>query len=163
MQKSFLTGKLVRICSALSALALVLMMSVTVVDVLMANLFRHPIVGVFDLVETTLVLVVFLGFPATFLANSHIAVDVIDLVTSPANVARLKIVAKLLTFVFLIFLAWQMINPAHDAFKFGERKQELGLPLYILWIPMIFGIAVSALMVFLSLFERETSSAADKE
>jgi hypothetical protein len=65
--------------------------------------------------------------------------------------------------VFLTFLAWQMVTPAHDAFKFGERKQELGLPLYLLWIPMIFGIAVSALMVLLSLFERETSSPTDKE
>ena len=156
-------GKLARICSAFSAVALVLMMSATVADVLMANLFRRPIIGVFDLVETTLVLVVFLGFPATFLANSHIAVDVIDLVASPPTLARLKIVAKLLTFVFLAFLAWQMITPAHDAFKFGERKQELGLPLYVLWIPMIFGIAFSALMVLFSLFERETSPPPDKE
>ena len=163
MRRGFLTGRLVRICYTLSALALVVMMSATVVDVLMANLFRRPIVGVFDLVETTLVLVVFLGLPATFLANTHIAVDVIDLVTSPTTVARLKIVARLLSFVFLAFLAWQMINPAHDAFKFGERKQELGLPLYVLWIPMIFGIAASALMVLLSLFGREPPSPTDKE
>lgn len=149
-----LSQKLVQTCTALSAVALVLMMGATVVDVFMANVFKRPIVGVFDLVETTLVLSVFLGFPATFLAGGHIAVDVVDLVASPTTLARLKILAKLFSLVFLAFLAWQMIEPAHDAYKFGERKQELGLPLYALWIPMIFGIAVSALMVFVSLFEK---------
>ena len=54
-----------------------------------------------------------------------------------------------------------MVEPAHDAYKFGERKQELGLPLYALWIPMIFGIAVSALMVIVSLFEKNTPATED--
>ena len=81
----------------------------------------------------------------------------------PATVARLKILAKVLSFVFLVFLAWQMIEPAHDAFKFGERKQELGLPLFALWIPMIFGIAVSALMVLFSLSKSNHSTPENKE
>lgn len=156
-----LSERMVRACTALSVVALVLMMGATVVDVFMANVFKRPIVGVFDLVETTLVLSAFLGFPATFLAGGHIAVDVVDLVASPSTLARLKILAKLFSLVFLAFLAWQMVEPAHDAYKFGERKQELGLPLYALWIPMIFGIAVSALMVVVSLFETNTPAAED--
>lgn len=155
--------RLARFCSMLSALALVVMMMISVADVAMANLFKHPIMGTFDLVETTLVLIVFLGFPETFYANSHIAVDVVDFFVSPAKVARLKVLARILSLVFLVFLAWQMIEPAHDAFKFGERKQELGLPLFALWIPMIFGIAVSALMVLLSLGKNENSSLKNKE
>lgn len=163
MRSSTTARILARVCSVLSALALVVMMLVSVLDVAMANLFNRPIVGTFDLVETTLVLAVFLGFPETFYSDSHIAVDVVDFFVSPATVARLKILAKLVSFVFLVFLAWQMIEPARDAFKFGERKQELGLPLYALWLPMIFGIAVSALMVLLSLGKSDRSTPANKE
>lgn len=157
MKTSGLLDKLVTVCFAISALALVAMMLATVSDVFMANMFRRPIIGTFDLVETTLVLMVFLGFPATFRDNSHIAVDVVDLLASPATLARLKLLGKLCSLIFLGFLAWQMIEPAHDAFKYGERKQELGLPLYLLWVPMIFGIAVSAVMVLVSLFRTDLS------
>ena len=153
MKTPGLLDKLVTICFAVSAIALVAMMLATVSDVFMANMFRRPIIGTFDFVETTLVLMVFLGFPATFRDNSHIAVDVVDLVASPRNLARLKLLGKLCSVLFLAFLAWQMIEPAHDAYKYGERKQELGLALYLLWIPMIFGIAVSAVMALLSVFK----------
>jgi TRAP-type C4-dicarboxylate transport system permease small subunit len=153
----------VRACSALSVLSLIVMMMVSVFDVVLANLFKRPIVGAFDLVETTLVLTVFLGFPQTFLSNSHIAVDVVDFFVSKAAVGRLKILAKVISIVFLVFLAWKMVDPAADAFKFGERKQELGLPLFALWVPMIFGIAISALVALSSLWGDEDSSPADKE
>jgi TRAP-type C4-dicarboxylate transport system permease small subunit len=133
-----------KLSSAVAATALAVMVLAIVVDVAMANLFKQPISGTFDLVETTLVILVFMGFPATFLRNGHIAVDVIDHFVSPAAVARLKWVAAAVSMFFLLFFAWQMASPALDAFKFGERKQELGLPLWVLWIPMILGFVLSA-------------------
>lgn len=163
MKKISLVGTLVRICSLMSVLSLVVMMMVSVLDVFLANMFKRPIIGAFDLVETTLVLTVFLGFPQTFLSNSHIAVDVVDFFASKAMVARLKILAKTLSFLFLVFLAWKMLDPAYDAYKFGERKQELGLPLFALWVPMIAGIAVSALVVFFSMWGDESPSSTPKE
>lgn len=133
-----------RMSSLVAATALVVMVLAIVVDVAMANLFNQPISGVFDLVETTLVILVFMGFPVTFLRNGHIAVDVIDHFVSPAVVARLKWLAAVVSMLFLLFFAWQMASPALDAFKFGERKQELGLPLWVLWVPMILGFVLSA-------------------
>lgn len=149
--------KMVTICFVISACALVAMMLATVCDVFMANMFRRPIIGTFDFVESSIVLMVFLGFPATFRDNSHIAVDVVDLFTSPTTINRLKTLGKLCSLIFLAFLAWQMLEPAHDAYKYGERKQELGLPLYVLWIPMIFGIALSAVMALFSMFPSESA------
>ena len=130
--------------SAVAASALLVMVLALVADVAMANLFKHPINGTFDFVEATLVVMVFMGFPATFLHGGHIAVDVIDHFVSPATIARLKQLAAIVALVFLLFFAWQMVSPALDAFRFGERKQELGLPLWALWIPMILGFVLSA-------------------
>jgi TRAP-type transport system small permease protein len=139
-----LVATITRASSLLAAVALVVMVVALVVDVAMSNLFRRPIIGMFDLVESTLVVLVFMGFPATFLRGGHIAVDVVDHFVSPKTVDRLKWLAAAVSLLFLVFLAWQMVGPALDAFRFGERKQELGLPLWALWIPMILGIVLSA-------------------
>lgn len=138
--------------SAVAAIALMIMVLALVADVAMANLFKRPISGTFDLVESTLVVLVFMGFPATFLRSGHIAVDVVDHFVSPAAIARLKQLAAVVSLLFLLFFAWQMVSPALDAFKFGERKQELGLPLWVLWIPMILGIVLSAVALVAVVF-----------
>jgi TRAP-type C4-dicarboxylate transport system permease small subunit len=146
---------LARACTAIAGVALMVMVLALVADVAMANLFNRPIAGTFDLVETTLVVLVFLGFPATFLRNGHIAVDVVDHMVSPAAISRLKRLPSGLSLVFLLFLAYQMLWPAYDAWRFGERKQELGLPLWVVWIPMIVGVAISAVAVIASLASRD--------
>ncbi len=152
---------LVRASSALAGVALLAMVLALVADVAMANLFRRPIAGTFDFVEATLVVLVFLGFPATFLRGGHIAVDIVDHFVSPRTLGRLKLAASVATLVFLLFLAWQMVHPALDAWRFGERKQELGLPLWVLWVPMIAGIVLSAVaLVAVLVRRRETSGEA---
>ena len=146
---------IVRACATLAGIALLVMVLALVADVTMANLFKRPIVGTFDLVEMTLVILVFLGFPATFLRNGHIAVDVIDHMVSSDIVSRLKWLAELLSLLFLLLLAYQMLWPAVDAWKFGERKQELGLPLWVVWIPMIAGVVISAMALIAALARHE--------
>lgn len=147
-----LLGAVADLSSAVAAAALLIMVLAVVADVAMANLFNRPISGTFDLVESTLVVLVFMGFPATFLRGAHIAVDVVDHFVSPATVARLKLVAAAVSLLFLLFFAWKMVAPALDAFKFGERKQELGLPLWVLWVPMILGFVLSAVALLAVVF-----------
>lgn len=163
MRRKTVSERFSGFCLALSAMALLVMMLALVADVLMSNIFRSPIVGTFDLVETTLVLTVFLGFPSTFLFGSHIAVDVIDFVVSRGTVSRLKKAGSLMSVIFLVFLGSQMIEPALDALKFGERKPELGLPLFAIWVPMIFGIAVSALMALVLIVKGHAQASDDKK
>ena len=64
-------------------------------------------------------------------------------------------IAGAVSLVFLLFLAWQMLRPAYDAWQFGERKQELGLPHWVLWVPMIAGILLSAVALVASRFGRD--------
>jgi len=144
----------VRIINATSfaaALALIAMMLTTVADVAMATLLKRPIIGAYDMVETMLVFSVFLGIPATFLRNGNIVVDVVDLAVSKATVRRLKQLAQFLTLVFLVLLFCNMITPALDAYKFGDKKQELGLPLWVLWLPILIGVLLSAIAVLASM------------
>ena len=142
---------IVKATSFAAAIALIAMMLTTVTDVAMATLFKRPIIGAYDMVETTLVFSVFLGIPATFLRNGNIVVDVVDFFVAKRTVQRLKQLAQLLTLVFLVLLFFNMIAPALDAYKFGVKKQELGLPLWVLWLPILVGVLMSAIAVLTSL------------
>ena len=151
MRGDGLVAWMVRLASVVAALALIVMMMTTVADVFMANVFKRPIIGAYDMVETTLVFAVFLGIPATFLRDGNIVVDVVDFFVSERTVRRLKRLALLLTLLFLVLLFWNMITPALDAYRFGDRKQELGLPLWVLWLPLLSGVLLSALAVLMSI------------
>jgi TRAP-type C4-dicarboxylate transport system permease small subunit len=139
--------RIVKGASVAAAIALIVMMLTTVADVAMANVFKRPIIGAYDMVEVTLVFAIFLGIPATFLRGGNIVVDVVDFFVSKATVRRLKRLAQFLTLVFLVLLLWNMITPALDAYRFGEKKQELGLPLWALWLPILLGVLMSVLAV----------------
>ena len=145
-------ARIVKGTSIAAAVALIVMMLTTVADVAMASLFKRPIIGAYDMVETMLVFSVFLGIPATFLQNGNIVVDVVDFFVAKGTVRRLKQLAQFLTFAFLVLLFWNMIAPALDAYKFGEKKQELGLRLWILWVPILLGVLMSAIAVLVALF-----------
>ncbi len=150
-QKSWL-DRAVELSSFIATLALIAMMLTSVADVGMTKLFRQPITGSYDMVESTLVFAVFLGIPATFLSHGNIVVDVVDFFASKATVRRLKILAAVFSFVFLVLLAWNMWPQAQDAYRFGDKKPELGLPLYVLWLPMLAGTGLSILAVVVAAF-----------
>lgn len=152
-QKSWLDHA-VRLSSLIATLALIAMMMTSVADVAMAKLFDHPITGTYDLVESTLVFTVFLGIPATFLHHGNIVVDVVDFFAAKATIRRLKLLAAVGSFAFLALLAWNMLPQALDAYRFGDKKPELGLPLYVLWIPMLLGTCLSALATVVAAFRK---------
>ena len=153
-QKSWL-DRSVYLSSFIATLALIGMMMISVADVSMAKLFSHPITGTYDIVETTLVFSVFLGIPATFLHHGNIVVDVVDFFVSKETVRRLKKLAAVCSFIFLVLLAWNMLPQAQDAFRFGDKKPELGLPLYVLWIPMLLGTCLSAIAVVVEALQKK--------
>jgi TRAP-type C4-dicarboxylate transport system permease small subunit len=151
MQADIWVARIVKGTSFAAAIALIAMMLTTVADVAMATLFKRPIVGAYDMVEAMLVVSVFLGIPATFLRNGNIVVDVVDFLVAEATVRRLKRLAQFLTLLFLVLLLWNMITPALDAYRFGDRKQELGLRLWVLWLPILLGVLMSAIAVLVAL------------
>lgn len=143
LEKASWIDRVLKVISVMSAISLIVMMMVTVVDVAMANIFHHPIVGAFDLVVTALVFAVFLGIPITFHREGNIVVDVVDHLVPKKIVDKLQFLARILSLLFLLILIYNMVDPAMDSYKYGEKKQELGLPLYVIWIPIVIGVGLA--------------------
>lgn len=133
----------------LGIVALFAMMMATVADVVLRSALRSPITGVYDLVESTLVLVVFLGIPQVFLRDEQITVDILDRFMGPRVLPWIKALAALATLVLLGLLAWHMAMPAFEAYQFDDRKPDLPIPIIWLWVAMYAGILSSILVMVL--------------
>ena len=137
-----------RIASAqlmLAMIALIVMGSVTVTDVILKYLFGRPIAGAYDVVESLLPVVIFNGLPATLLRRQNIAIDLIDHFVGPERTRILVICGDLTMAIVLVGIASAMLAPALQAFDYGDRKLELGLPLIVVWGGALLGMIGSVL------------------
>ena len=128
-------------------LALGIMGTVTVADVVLKYVANRPIAGAYDLVESLLPVVIFHGLPTTLLRRQNIVIDLIDHVAGPRGTQALVGVADLVMLGLLGLIAWAMVSPALQALDYGDRKVELGLPIYLIWIAAILGMIGSILVV----------------
>jgi TRAP-type C4-dicarboxylate transport system permease small subunit len=131
--------RLQRIQLWLAALALTMLMLITVADVSLRYLFRSPVRGSYDMVESMLVVFVFNSVAAGFFMRRHVVIDLIDSAIGRRATAVLIRIADLLSVVCLGLLLWAMLGPAIQAYEYGDRKLELNLPIYVLWIMAFLG------------------------
>jgi TRAP-type C4-dicarboxylate transport system permease small subunit len=121
--------------------ALVGLILITVTDVFMRYLFNRPVRGSFDAVEGLLLVFVFNSMAATFFRRRNVVIDVIDSFVPRAFAGALIRLADTLSVAILALLAWAMLLPAAQSLAYGELKQDLGLPIFILWF-----IAIASLV-----------------
>jgi TRAP-type C4-dicarboxylate transport system permease small subunit len=78
---------------------------------------------------------------ATFFRRRNVVIDVIDSFVPRAFAGALIRLADTLSVAILALLAWAMLLPAAQSLAYGELKQDLGLPIFILWF-----IAIASLV-----------------
>ncbi len=125
--------RLRRLQLRLAAVALLVMMCVTIADVTMRYIFNAPILGAYDLVSSMLVVFVFNGMSTAFLQRRNIVIDLIDSFAHRNLIVVLIRIADVLAVLMLAMFAYAMITPAMQAYSYGDRKVELQLPIWILW------------------------------
>ena len=125
------------------------MMLLTVADVVLRALFNYPIRGMLELIELGLACTIFLGLPAVFLREEHLVVDVIDHLTRPAVVRVLELAGALVSCGVLVVMAWQMAVLARAMVDFGDVTSDLSIPKIYYWIPVLLGVAASAVTVLI--------------
>ena len=98
-----------------------------------------------------LVIYVFHGISSVFLARRNIVIDVIDSLVGPRILRGLAVIADVVSVMCLLLLLWGMYEPATQAYQYGDRKLELGEPLYVLWafaLTGLLGTLVCAIAAF---------------
>lgn len=136
-------GRATRLLLYVGTIALAVMMLATSADVILRWAINAPIRGVVDAVEITMLLVVFLGLPDAFLRGEQVTVDIVDHVVPPTVLAILKALGAALSTLFLALMAINLVQPLLDAYRFGDRKADLPIPLYPLIALVLVGLATS--------------------
>jgi len=101
---------------------------------------------------------VFNGMAAGFFLRRNIVIDLIDQAVGRRATAVLIRMADLLSVVCLGLLMWAMLGPARQAFEYGDRKLELNLPIYMLWIVALLGLAGTIFCAFVTLVARPVTT-----
>ena len=130
---------------ALAMLALMTMGMVTVADVFLKYVLNRPVLGAYDLVESLQPIVVFHGLPATLLRRQNITIDLIDGVAGERRTRFLIGVADVVVLILFGLMTAAMVPAAFQAFDYGDRKVELGLPVALIWAGAILGLAGTVL------------------
>ena len=155
MKKLFATAEwIIRFFLFIAMAALMIMMIVIVVDVFMRYVFNAPITGVYDVVEISLVVVVFFSLGTAILGFHEIVIDLIDHMASQRIVKLLKRVAALLSAIVLVFIFSSMITPALQSHQYGEIKLELNIPVWIVWVIALVGMCGGILASLLNIFRQ---------
>jgi TRAP-type C4-dicarboxylate transport system permease small subunit len=135
----------------------------TTADVVLRYGFGRPIHGAYDMVECMLVLFVFHGIASVFFDRANITIDLIDHVFGLRSKRRLVRLADLVSIGMLVLTGWAMIGPALQAYDYGDRKLELGLPLWVVWLFALSGMAGTIVCAIGCLFNGGDKIADDAE
>ncbi|MGQ9370439.1 TRAP transporter small permease [Azospirillum sp. ST 5-10] len=136
-----------RALTLLAAAALAVMMLWTIADIVLRLLFRWPLAGSVALVETTLVLVALLALPECLGRDDQIKVDVFDHRLGRRGLFALKLVGDLAMLAFILLLAFTMIQPITDAWRFWDLKPDLPVPIVALLGAIEVALVVSAVVL----------------
>jgi TRAP-type C4-dicarboxylate transport system permease small subunit len=142
----------------LAAVALIILMMVTVLDVFMRYVFNRPIRASLDAVEVMLLVFVFNGMSAAFFGRRHIVIDLLDGVFGGRFTGFLIRTADVLAVLCVGLLFWAMLLPAAQAYQYGDTKMELPIPIYALWIVALASFAGTFFCALVTLVARPATT-----
>jgi len=138
----------VRRLAMVSGAILLCLMVLTVVAVVLRKM-NDPIMGVQDLSESGLTLVVFFAMAYSGWTGGHIAIDLIGSALSPGALRRVDAVTRFLSAVFFLLVAWQSGVQGMDALEFGDGFNLLDIPHYPFFFIISFGFVLYSIVLFI--------------
>ncbi|SLN51285.1 Tripartite ATP-independent periplasmic transporters, DctQ component [Aquimixticola soesokkakensis] len=144
---------------AISQLALLGMVLAITADVAMRALFNSPIRGTYDTVGILLAISALYAVAAVILERRDIVIDLIDGFVPPRVSTLLQRIWAIVAVAALCFLFWSMLQPMLEAKRYGDTSLELRLPLWLVWIVALGGMAGAVLAAVAIALSPATGSA----
>lgn len=129
-----------RVLHGIASVALVVMMLVVVADVVLRFAFDMPVRGAYDMVGIALLIMVFCGIGPVIARRGEILIDLVDTILPARALGILRLCATIGTVGVFLFVGWAMIGPGLDAYRYGDRSLELGLPVWGQWVCAFVGL-----------------------
>jgi len=131
----------------IAAMAIVAMMSLTCVDVFLRYFFRMPIPGTYEIISFLGVVAVSFAMAHTLAEKGHVAVSLVVQLFRKRLQGIIESIIAIFGIILFGLIAWQSVLYGMDCQRAGEVSLTLELPFY----PIIYGVALSAVVVCLVL------------
>lgn len=143
-----LSRSLVSALAALGVAAYGCAALVTVADVI-GRKIGLPVQGVVDLVQLFVMTGAWLVMPYAFMAGAHVGVDFVVKRLPVAVRVPLKLFATAVALALVALMLWYGFETFNVRTAFGDRSQQLGIPVAWYWYPLLVGLAISLIAVVL--------------
>jgi len=148
MQKLLgMVSKISQWMNAIAAVALALMILLTVTDVILRS-FRRPIIGTYEMVALSGAIIIGFSIPFTSWMKGHINVDFFILKLPPRGRKIFNLVTKCFGIGLFLIIGWNLIILGMDLHKAGEVTPTRHIPFY----PVLYGIGICCFLQCLVLF-----------
>ena len=141
------TGLLPRVLTGVGAASLAIMMLWTIADVGLRAVAHRALDGTVAIVETLLVLVAFFALADCMARDEMIRVDILDNNVGRRTLAGLKFLGDIATLAFLGLLVFTLATPLADAWRFGDVKPDVPVPIWTLLAAIELSLVAAALVV----------------
>ncbi len=138
---------LARRLDMIAAAAVFAMMSLTCVDVFLRYFFRMPIPGTYEIVALLGAVAVSFAMAHTLAKKGHVAVSLVVQLFPKWLQGIIEGIISIFGITLFGLIAWQSVLYGMDCQRAGEVSLTLELPFY----PIIYGVALSAMVVCLVL------------
>ena len=132
----------------LAALALCILILVTIVDVFGRYVLNSPLPGAFEYVRALMALVTFAALPLVSGRNEHLRAGILDHLISPRVSSLREPFVQFLSAVVLAGIAWRLGAESRAKWVSKDILSSIELPL---WIPILFMTVMSFAAVLVTL------------
>jgi TRAP-type C4-dicarboxylate transport system permease small subunit len=126
---------------------MLLMMTITCIDVVLAKVFKSPILGALDIVQLSQIVAISFACSMTLILRRHIQVDIVFNLLPRLAQKVINGIVLLLGLGLFIVIIWRMCVLGYSFQTSGEYSMTAYIPLY----PFAYGIALACIPVCLTL------------
>lgn len=135
-----------------ASVTLFVIMWLTVIDVFFRDAFNISIVGLFEITEILMGVLVFAGVPIVTAKDGHVAVTLLDSYIGPKTRMVQKVVVNLVCTVILALLAWRLWDVAGKLADYNDVTLFLKVPLapvgYFMAVMTALSVPIQLVMTF---------------
>jgi TRAP-type C4-dicarboxylate transport system permease small subunit len=139
------SGILSRILAYIGAVALFGTMCLTAADVIGRYVFNAPILGVFELTEFLVLILIFSFLAYTQSQKTHVAVELLLKILPKKIQAVIDMFNHVVCLVLMILITWMGFKKALELMEVGEASPNLGIPDY----PFVFFLTLGCTVMCL--------------
>jgi TRAP-type C4-dicarboxylate transport system permease small subunit len=126
----------------IGAFSLFAMMCLTMADVVERYIFNRPILGVFEITEFMVLVLIFSFLGYTQSRKSHVSVDLFMILFPERLKVLIEIFNHLVCLAMMALIAWMSVDKALELMAAGEASPNLALPTYPFVFFLVLGCTV---------------------